>query len=249
MVTGICILSTISLRNEPDSKSEIVSQLLFGETFSLIEQTKNWTKIISTDDQYTGWISTKQLAILQTPFLRKEIATGYPFNTAISNQGNILIPAGGTIPNLKEKTFTINETVYTLKDKNATYSFENLAKLAEQYINVPYFWGGRNPFGIDCSGFTQSVYKQCGIQLNRDAYQQAEQGILVTFLDEIKCGDLAFFDNDEGTIVHVGLMLDKNKIIHASGKVRIDSLDNFGIMNLEENQYSHKLRIIKRIIS
>ena len=246
---GICILSTISLRREPDSTSEIVSQLLFGEIFSIIEQTKSWVKIITIDDEYSGWISSKQSTILQTPILHKEIVSVYPFLTAVSNEGRIMLPAGSTIPNLKENTFTINETVYTLLDKNVSYNFDNIAQLAEQYLNVPYFWGGRNPFGIDCSGFTQTIYKQCGIQLKRDAYQQAEQGSQIAFLEEIKCGDLAFFDNDEGKIIHVGLMLDKNKIIHASGKVRIDALDNFGIMNIEENQYSHKLRIVKRIIS
>ncbi len=246
---GICILSNISLRLEPDSKSEIVSQVLFGETFKVIEQNESWTKVITDDDEYPGWISSKQFEILQTPIQLKEIAAIFPFLTVSSNKGKIMIPAGSTIPNLNGNDFEINKTVYSLINENTKYSVENIPQVAKQYLNVPYFWGGRNPFGIDCSGFVQSVYKQCGIQLKRDANQQAEQGLQISFLDEIRCGDLAFFDNDGGKIIHVGIMLDKNTIIHASGKVRIDSLDNFGIMNLDENHYTHKLRIIKRMIS
>ena len=94
----------------------------------------------------------------------------------------------------------------------------------------------------------QMVFKQCGVQLPRDAYQQAELGETLNFVNESKCGDLAFFDNENGKITHVGMMLDNEKIIHASGKVRIDLLDHHGILNVQEKNYSHKLRIIKRIL-
>jgi len=247
-MTGICVLSNISLRRDHESKSEIVSQLLFGETFVVIEQSDGWTKVVTDDDEYTGWISSKQFEFLQSPIMGKDIATSFPFLRANSSKGDIMIPAGSSIPNLIGEDFKINDIVYKLADKIIKCSIENLEEVAKKYLNVPYFWGGRSPFGIDCSGFVQTVYKQCGIQLKRDAYQQAEHGTQVSFLEEIQCGDLAFFDNDEGRIIHVGMMIDKNKIIHASGKVRIDTLDNFGILNMEENQYTHKLRIIKRMI-
>ena len=116
------------------------------------------------------------------------------------------------------------------------------------YLNAPYLWGGRSPFGIDCSGFTQMVFKLCGIKLLRDAYQQAEQGYLINLLDEAHAGDLVFFDNEEGRITHTGILLPNNRIIHASGKVRIDTLDHHGIYNSETRRYSHKLRLIKRYI-
>ena len=246
---GICILSNISVRQTPDSKSEIVSQLLFGETFSIIEENNSWTKIITDDDEYTGWISSKQFEILHTAIQHKEVSTFFPYQIATSNIGSTMILAGSSIPNLNGNKFKINENIFTISDQNITCTFSDIEKVAKQYLNAPYFWGGRTPFGIDCSGFVQSVYKQCGIQLLRDAYQQAEQGNEVSNFDEIKCGDLAFFHNDEGRIIHVGMMLDKKNIIHASGKVRIDSLDKFGIMNMDENQYSHQFKIIKRIIS
>jgi len=109
-------------------------------------------------------------------------------------------------------------------------------------------WGGRSPFGIDCSGFTQMVYKLCGMPLKRDAWMQAEQGQDIHLLDETQPGDLAFFDNEEGRIIHVGILTTKNRIIHASGKVRLDSIDHQGIFNSETKRYTHNLRLLKRLI-
>lgn len=122
----------------------------------------------------------------------------------------------------------------------------DLRSVVMEYVNVPYLWGGKSKCGIDCSGFTQQVYKRFGIKLPRDAYQQAELGEVVGFLLEVQPGDLAFFDNEEGKITHVGIMLGTDEIIHASGKVRIDKIDNQGIINTETLARTHKLRIIKR---
>ena len=123
-----------------------------------------------------------------------------------------------------------------------------MAQTAFMYLNAPYLWGGKSPFGIDCSGFTQMVYKLNGYSLLRDASQQATQGVPLSFIEESEAGDLAFFDNEEGKIIHVGLIMDDNYIIHASGKVRIDRLDHLGIYNAELNKHTHKLRVIKKII-
>ena len=124
---------------------------------------------------------------------------------------------------------------------------EKLVGNALIYLNTPYLWGGRSPFGIDCSGFTQVVYRLQGISLPRDAYQQAEIGTTLSFIEESEPGDLAFFDNNEGKIIHVGIILENNHIIHASGKVRIDRIDQQGIFNKEKGQHTHKLRLIKSI--
>jgi cell wall-associated NlpC family hydrolase len=116
------------------------------------------------------------------------------------------------------------------------------------YLNAPYLWGGKTPFGIDCSGFTQMVYKLNGYHLKRDASQQATEGEPLSFIEESEPGDLAFFDNEEGKIIHVGIIMDNNYIIHSSGKVRIDRLDHLGIYNAETNRHTHKLRVIKKMI-
>jgi cell wall-associated NlpC family hydrolase len=122
-----------------------------------------------------------------------------------------------------------------------------IREIAFTFLNTPYQWGGRSVFGVDCSGFTQVVYKCIGLKLLRDASQQATQGEVVGFLQEVKCGDLAFFDNEAGKITHVGILLDLHTIIHASGKVRVDRIDNFGIVNSDTEKRTHTLRVIKRI--
>jgi gamma-D-glutamyl-L-lysine dipeptidyl-peptidase len=144
-----------------------------------------------------------------------------------------------------------NQFVDADKPGNATsavesFTAENIRAAAMQYLDVPYIWGGKSKNGIDCSGFCQQVFKQFGIQLPRDAYQQAAYGEVVGFLLEVQTGDLAFFDNEEGKITHVGLMLGPDEIIHASGKVRIDKIDQQGIINAETGVRTHQLRLIKR---
>jgi cell wall-associated NlpC family hydrolase len=116
------------------------------------------------------------------------------------------------------------------------------------FLNSAYLWGGRSIFGVDCSGFCQTVFRFIGIPLLRDAYQQASQGEAIGFLEETKLGDLAFFDNEEGRITHVGMLLDQDTIIHASGRVRMDTIDHLGIVNVDTGLHTHKLRIIKRML-
>ena len=94
----------------------------------------------------------------------------------------------------------------------------------------------------------QMVYKLNGRNLLRKAQEQATQGTALSFIEESEAGDLAFFDNSEGVIDHVGLIMDNNYIIHVDGKVRIDRLDHTGIYNMEKGNYTHKLRVIKKII-
>lgn len=215
---GICTLSNIPLRKEASSRSEMVSMLLFGETFTILSQDPEWTHITTISDNYTGWIGSKQCTLLDGEITNSEPATGYPFTILNSDAGIIMAPFGSLLPNYEHNQCRINQTNYTILNKGAMPTFDMLSTLAKQYINVPYLWGGRTAFGIDCSGFVQVVFKSIGKQLPRDAYQQAETGTDVSFLEEVKTGDLAFFDNEEGRITHVGIMLDPHHIIHASGK-------------------------------
>ena len=251
---GICNLAVIPLRLEPSDRSEIVSQILFGEHFELLEKQKQWRKVKLHFDQYEGWIDEKQFQLLnsdefhalnQLPIVLNGDLVEY-----ITYPPNQLLPitlgaslAFLTIDAINQSGFSFDGEIRT-----GVQPKSNLLETAFLYLNSPYLWGGKTPFGIDCSGFTQMVYKLNGYHLLRDASQQASQGIPLSFIEESEAGDLAFFDNDEGKIIHVGIIMDDNYIIHASGKVRVDRLDHLGIYNAELNKHTHKLRVIKKII-
>jgi gamma-D-glutamyl-L-lysine dipeptidyl-peptidase len=260
MKYGICHLSVVPCRFEPSDKSEMVTQLLFGETIQIYEEKKvGWRKIKTAFDNYDCWIDEKQyVEINEEEFdkLNSSPATVCSeMANIIKNETNdTLIPIllGSSLPSFKNKKVSFNEFLYKYEgltiDTSTESNKSNLAENAFMYLNAPYLWGGRSPFGIDCSGFTQIIYKLNGFKLPRDASQQAEIGDTLSFIEESESGDLAFFDNEEGNIIHVGIMLENNKIIHASGKVRIDKIDHQGIFNIDTNTYSHRLRLIKRIL-
>lgn len=234
----------------------MVNHLLLGETAEIISKDKDWRKIRSTYDDYTGWVDKKQIApIEETEYLMLaaqpvQLVTDL-VQIAVREKNEILpILIGSTLRNYNGKTFKIADQVFEFEGNVQLTDVkrpENIVLHSYMFLNAPYLWGGRSPFGIDCSGFTQIVFKLCGIQLKRDAWQQAEQGEVVNLLEEAKAGDLAFFDNADKKIIHVGIVLDGHRIIHASGKVRIDRLDHQGIFNSDTGNYSHNLRIVKRI--
>ena len=253
---GICNLSIVPLRIEPSDKSEMVSQLLFGEHFKVLEIRKNWCKIRLTFDSYEGWIDSKQYEnISEETYLN--IASSNTVLTAEiiefatkEDQSFLTITIGATLPFYTNNNLVINNTNYHYEGKifNKKLGKDSIIEVAYNFLNSPYLWGGKTPFGIDCSGFTQMVYKLCGYKLLRDASQQATQGDVLSFIEESEAGDLAFFDNDEGIITHVGIIMNDNYIIHAHGKVRIDRLDHSGIFNIDTQRHTHKLRVIKKII-
>lgn len=251
---AICNLSNIPLRIEPNDRSEIVSQVLFGEHFSIIETDRQWSKIRLHYDNYEGWIDSKQYQqITEDQYNRLSnlpIELNSDLVEYISTTTNSLLPItlGASVTFLND--FEINTIGFIFEGLKISgqHPKSNLVQTAYMYLNAPYLWGGRTPFGIDCSGFTQMVYKLNGYKLERDAAQQAIQGEVLSFIEESEPGDLAFFDNEEGSIIHVGIMLEDNYIIHASGKVRIDRLDHLGIYNAETNRHTHRLRVIKKII-
>jgi len=251
---GICILNNIPLRIEPSDASEMVSQVLFGEHFSVLEKQKQWLYIKLGFDGYRGWIDNKQVEKITEEYFNqlkteKTIFSIELVNFATNKEKQFLpLSIGAVLPNYKNNTFTINDTKFLFEGKThtKTLSKKNVVDTAFMYLNAPYLWGGKTPFGIDCSGLTQMVYRMNGYKLFRDASQQAKQGEVLSFIEESEPGDLAFFDNKEGNITHVGIILANNYILHASGKVRLDRLDQSGIYNEETNRHTHKLRLIKR---
>ncbi|RMA64221.1 C40 family peptidase [Ulvibacter antarcticus] len=246
---GICELSIVPLRAETADSSELVSQILYGEIFKILEIRAKWSRIRLAFDNYEGWIDNKQFKSIteeeykklhkDKPQLSSDLVD---FVTASENQ-LLSICFGSNI----ERCDFLNHK-FEGKSLSKTFPKDHLIETALLYLNTPYLWGGKTPFGIDCSGFTQMVYKLNGYKLLRDASQQATQGEALSFIEESEPGDLAFFDNAEGVITHVGIIMNDNYIIHAHGKVRIDRIDHSGIFNYEARTHTHKLRVIKRII-
>ncbi|MCS3557048.1 MULTISPECIES: C40 family peptidase [unclassified Sphingobacterium] len=255
MEFGICNLTIVPLRAEESHRSEMISQLLFGEAFEILTKSKDWTKVRTEMDSYVGWIQNGQfLAITDDQYEEyqslSKVKIGFDGGHLINNDLCIQL-LHGTIVRRDFPYIGVDHLVelnaIELHFEQEDF-IEQVAILAKQYWDVPYLWGGRSKFGIDCSGFSQLIYQSFGISLPRDAYQQVELGQTVDFLSEIQVGDLAFFDNEEGRINHVGIMLDSETIIHASSRVRIDRMDQEGIFNRDWNKYTHKLRIIKRYV-
>jgi len=249
MKYGLCNLSVVPLRAEPSDTSELVSQVLYGELFKVIEQRKKWSRIRLFFDRYEGWVDNKQIRLVSEEEYStlKKVKPVYATDLVdiVTTEENQLLSIflGCQVNNCSFLKHTFEGK--SISEKLPKKKLINTAIL---YLNSPYLWGGKTPFGIDCSGFTQMVYKLNGYKLLRDASQQATQGEALSFIEESEPGDLAFFDNTEGLITHVGIIMEDNYIIHAHGKVRIDRIDHTGIFNYEARAHTHKLRVIKRII-
>lgn len=269
MEFGICLQSVASVRAEPSHKAEMVTQLLFGELFRISGTEGQWHRIQLVCDGYEGWIHQLQVHPLdKDEFLQLQHAPTpvtldlVQLITRERQQDMIPVVLGSSLPGYYDGRLDISGEGYlydgsvsdetgltgsgTVQGNDAI--LVQLRENAMLYLNAPYMWGGRTPLGIDCSGFVQMVYKLQNFQLLRDASQQATQGEIVGLLFESITGDLAFFDNEEGQICHVGMIIGPNKIIHCSGNVRIDHIDQEGIFNKELKRYTHKLRLIKRMI-
>ena len=253
---GICNLSIVPIRKEPSHSSEMSNQMLFGEHFTIIEQDKHWSKIQLGYDLYEGYIHNLQFEKISETWFQKLSENPFVYSNElidfISNDANnlITIPLGARLPFFEGNAFAINEMSFNFDGQTiqGKISKKELIHKAFIYLNTPYLWGGKSPFGIDCSGFTQMVYKLSGYALPRDAKAQASQGEVLSFIEESEPGDLAFFDNEDGEIVHVGIILKDYHIIHAHGKVRVDTLDHSGIFNADLQTHTHKLRVIKKFI-
>ena len=248
---AISVVSVSPMRKEPSHRAEMVSQLLFGESCQILEEQADWKRIRCDYDNYEGWCHAGQISDYQmagsstTP---EKLSNGWISEIRV-NERKMFIPLGSTLNVFMNRKARIGDLSFVYKgDLFISHSpgYNWLLEKAMMYLNTPYLWGGRSVFGIDCSGYTQAVYKFFGIRLYRDAWQQADQGQRVNELQEAKIGDLAFFDNEEGRITHVGILLNEQEIIHSSGKVRIDRIDSKGIIHNETGHRTHKLRLIKR---
>jgi len=255
---GICLQSIVPVRKQPADQSEMINQLIFGDLLTIYEVRGSWLLASTLHDNYEGWIDIKQITIIDRHKF-EELTNEKPvYLTSIcgkaiaDNRKTINLVLGSRLPNFDSNTITISIGTFLvegdIQDEIPECTGHNIIDLAMKYIGAPYLWGGRSPMGIDCSGLTQIVFRMLGISLGRDAHEQAQPGNTIDFINEAMAGDLAFFDNADERITHVGIIINNKKIIHASGEVRIDKIDHQGIYNEELKKYTHKLRIIKRII-
>lgn len=254
---AICLLSIAPVRAMANDRSEQVTQLLFGELVQVLEKQDRWLYIQIADDNYQGWVSRGQLTFIsdddfQSIQKHSRWVSADLVQVLQNKTRNIsfLISGGSSFYGCTNNTFELLGETYEYFGEmipSHTYSKEAVVGNAMLFQQAPYMWGGKSALGIDCSGLTQLAFKMAGKIIHRDASQQATQGELVDMIHEALPGDLLFFDNEEGQIIHVGILVDNDHIIHAHQKVRIDKIDHNGIFNLDIRKYSHQLRVIKRI--
>ena len=255
---GICRLSVVPVRAEGADVSELISQLLFGEHYTVLESSEDgkWVYIQNAFDAYEGWIDIKQHHSISAGYFEQLDNTEYKICTdhtalILYNKNVVNVTIGAILPLLSNPLFVTEEQLAFNGEAKSIYqrwTVEQLLSIANKFLNAPYLWGGKTPFGIDCSGFTQQVFRISGYHLKRDSSQQIRQGKEIIF-EERAAGDLAFFKNENGIMNHVGIILGDETIMHASGHVRIDRFDDKGIVNEALKKHTHKLFKIKRIIN
>ena len=254
MSYGIADLSIVPMRSEKSERSEMVSQILFGEVFEILEVDEKWVYVRMLHDRYEGWIDRKMYLEVTEEFIGKykaevSVLATEVFNIVVKDgdYGNKLVVSGSVFPffDATTKKMQIGGDTYTLVSKMKDVGIDSLRDLIIGYALMYY----NTPYGIDCSGLSQIVYRMAGIDLPRDASQQVTLGQNYSFLEEAMPGDLAFFGDETGAITHVGIIWEQNRIIHASGRVRVDKIDHQGIFNEDLKRYTHNLKVIKRILN
>ena len=238
MTYGICKLSAIALRKEARHGSEMVSQLLYNELYTVLDKTQEWVLIQTDLVRYQGWIQAKQYyEISEEEYKDLKAKKVYLTNKPIVEYNGQFLSMGTPL----------YEPQLNAMEMLSEFHPELMVDYAKMLLGAPYLWGGRTVMGIDCSGFVQVCARLAGLVLPRDASQQVKEGELVYFLQETQPGDLAFFGDEDGVITHVGIIMGNEQIIHSSGQIRIDYLDQTGIFNKERNEHTHRLQVVKRM--
>ncbi len=256
---GITSTTLTAVRKEPDHRTEMVHQLLFGETFIIRQSIGSWKEIELTPGTFTGWVETGSVETFGESGFKEinKIQLAEHLLKVLKNNSekeNLFLLPGSEMPDFDRdfNTFHIGSNVYTLDSPIVECKIKDIRKriteVSKYFLNTPFLWGGRSLFGMDAPGFVQLVYKLIGMALPRNLDQMVEQGALVPFQKKAQPGDLAFFEDTHGNIIHTGLILNHDSVIHASAVVRIDAIDHQGIKSPTSSAYSHRLRIIKTLL-
>ena len=259
-MVALSLHSVVPVRTEPSECAEQSTQMLFGELCTILEQKSRWNRIKLMSDGQEGWVDAK----MTTPMSDDEYKTYsealtssakviFPMTYAVSENNGQTIPltAGTQLAQYKEGRFEVLGVGFRIDPSMVCVqplemNQEHLLQVVRFFLNVPYLWGGKNAMGMDCSGFTQTIMGLFGKNLLRNASEQVQQGEMVDSLKEAKAGDLVFFDHEDGKISHVGIVIDPERVIHCSGRVKVEKLDETGIFSAEQGEYSHHLVVIRR---
>ncbi|MBM3439745.1 MAG: NlpC/P60 family protein [Bacteroidetes bacterium] len=254
MLTALCVVPICSVRAEPTHQSEMTSQLLFGEGVELLASVDDWVNVRCIYDNFEGWCTMSQLSVTDIDIVRSSVIPLVSTwqGVVMVNDQPMHVPLGSALPGLQNGEarwgkWQIRSSSKLIAEGSLEGAEDFIRQLTFPYLNTAYLWGGRSIYGTDCSGLVQVVYRFFGKKLPRNASLQVHEGNTVDFLQEARCGDLAFFNDGEGNIIHVGILLNDHEIIHAAGKVRIDHIDTAGIVNSDSGMRTHSLRIIKRL--
>ena len=277
MLKAISLHSIVPVRAEAREGAEQETQMLFGELCQIINDQSpitNWTHVRLESDGPEGWVDAKMITPMTDKeyaaykkALKTAATVAFPMAYAMSENNGQTIPltAGTKLTNFQSPTtneagparfevlgvgFRIDSTMVITEPRELNQ--ENLLQTVRFFLNVPYLWGGKNAMGMDCSGFTQTIMSLFGKHLLRNASQQATQGQEITNLQNAQAGDLVFFakspiTNHKSKITHVGIVIDPERVIHCSGRVKVEKLDTTGIFSAERGDYSHYLVSIRRI--
>ena len=231
-------LNSAAIRSEPSHRSEMVNQLLYGESFTVLEESGSWSMIRSNHDAYAGWMES---AIVHSSPQESYIQDSILTSTCYLDRLNTLLSPGSFIDMKIPESLSCH-----FPNPELTIS-EALNLISKNFLNVPYLWGGRTVFGVDCSGLSQLFLRFCGLHIMRDASEQSDMGLTIPF-EELKLGDLLFFHNDKYKIIHVAIVFAETQVIHASGKVHLANFDQKGIY-IHSNSYTHNFAFAKRLLN